>query len=86
MSCYKSWEEFMEAADKNLLRVELTFSSMDKGTMHYKGVFNGEKVYCSASECEVGDYSYSAKETVDSVTQAEYAYLAVGNKAILNTH
>ncbi len=86
MSDYKSWTEFMEAADKKLLSVELTFTSMDKGNMHYEGVFNGEKVHCIACECEVSDYSYSAKETVDSVTQAEYVYLTVGNKVILNTY
>ena len=83
---FKSWNELMENGDKDLLEVELTFSSMDRGVMHYFGEFKGEKVYCSVYECCVNDYDYSAKEKVSSVTQGEYVYLTLNDETVLNTH
>ena len=83
---YKKWEDLMENADSGLLNTEMIFSSMDKGVMHYFGEYQGEKVYCSVSEACIGDYDYSSKEKVSSVTQGYYVWLTVNGEEVLNTH
>ena len=83
---YKSWEELMENADKDLLNAEMSFSSMDKGVMHYNGEHEGKKLYCSVSEVCTSDYDYAAKEKVSSVTQGYYTVFTVDDEEVLNTH
>lgn len=83
---YKTWEELMEGESSELLNTEVTFGSMVKGVMHYHGNYEGKPVYCSVSEVYVSEYNYSAVESVSTVTQGEYVYLAVDGKEMLNTH
>jgi hypothetical protein len=84
MQTYTKWEDFMKGAASELLNTELTFSNMDKGTMYYNGEYNGQKVFCSVSECYIGDYCYSAVEKVSSVTQGANVYLTLDGAPVLN--
>ncbi len=83
---YKTWEDLVKGASGDLLNTELSFVSMDKGTLHYKGDFKGAVVRCSASESCISDFDYAAVESVTKVTKGKFVVLEVGGEEVLNTH
>lgn len=83
---FKKWENFVKESEQELLNVELTFSSMHKGNMHYYGEYRGKRVHCEVSEDYVSNYDYGAIETVASVTQGENVHLQIDEETFFSTH
>jgi hypothetical protein len=83
---YKTWQTFYGESEMSLLNTVLTFTSMDKGVMHYSGEYEGKKLHCSVSEHYVCSYNYSAQEAVNEVTQGEFVVLVLGDVVIMNTY